>query len=159
MRRSPVIFLLGTDHRHYHQCTDNGSIEYASLFAWKPNQQRTLDPKGYLLTYFPKQQFWKTKLDSMAHFIPNNPLLKSMKSVLFLFYFVTFMYIFVVSQSFLTVIQITQLILNQTFFLDLNESVKFEETTNMNDDGHKVIVFFKRRKRIILSYFIINELF
>ena len=26
MRRSLVIFLLGTDHRHYHQYTDNGSL-------------------------------------------------------------------------------------------------------------------------------------
>ena len=26
MRRSLVIFLLGTDHRHYHQYTDNGYL-------------------------------------------------------------------------------------------------------------------------------------
>ena len=123
------------------------------------NKEHSIQRVTYLSTYFPKQQFWKTKLDSMAHFIPNNPLLKSMKSVLFLFYFVTFMYIFVVSQSFHSFSNYPIDFKSDFFFLDLNESVKFEETTNMNDDGLKVIVFFKRRKRIILSYFIINELF
>ena len=50
MRRLLVIFLLGTNHRHYHQYTDNGSLHHVlSPFYYKTGTMGWIGSTSYVL--------------------------------------------------------------------------------------------------------------